>query len=303
MTDPVAQVRSFNRAVTARIGALSDSFLERGRPLGEARMLWEIGPIGTEVRTLRNRLGLDSGYASRLLRRLEAAGLVVVEPSANDRRVRIARLTTEGLAERTVLDERSDQFAAALLEPLSASRRAELVTAMADVERLLAATLVTFDVESPESADAASCLAQYFSEIDERFDDGFHVEHSLVPDAGEFTLPSGLFLVARLRGEPIGCGALKLRGTGPADIKRMWVDRSVRGLGVGRRLLAELEAHAARRGVRTVQLETNRTLHEAIELYRRAGYVEVDPFNDEVYGDHWFRKELPDGDGVTDRPE
>ena len=75
LTDPalIGSVRRFNRTVTERIGALEDSFLSRGRPLGQARVLWEIGPDGTRVRALRARLGLDSGYLSRMLRALEAA--------------------------------------------------------------------------------------------------------------------------------------------------------------------------------------------------------------------------------------
>src|SRR5205807_9385698 len=87
----VEQVRSFSRTVTQRVGALNDRFMERTRPLAQARMLWEIGIEGCEIRLLRSRLGLDSGHASRLLRALEADGLVVVEPSAADRRVRGGR--------------------------------------------------------------------------------------------------------------------------------------------------------------------------------------------------------------------
>jgi DNA-binding MarR family transcriptional regulator/GNAT superfamily N-acetyltransferase len=285
-------VRSFNRAVTTRLGVMSDSFLGRGRPLGEARVLWEVGPEGVEIRSLRSRLDLDSGYLSRLLRSLESAGLVIVEQSDRDHRVRQARLTRKGLQERATLDARSDAFAASLLDPLNERQRRRLTAAMADVERLLTASLVMFDVTDPRSPDATSCLDRYYAEIDERFEAGFHVEHSLVPDPGEFTPPGGLFLVARLRSDPVGCGALKLRGAGPADIKRMWVDPAVRGLGVGRRLLSELERHAAERGVTTVRLETNRALVEAIAMYRSAGYEEVDAFNDEPYGDHWFSKHL-----------
>jgi ribosomal protein S18 acetylase RimI-like enzyme len=75
----------------------------------------------------------------------------------------------------------------------------------------------------------------------------------------------------------------------------MWIAPSARGLGLGRRLLAELEEHARRRGARAVRLETNRALVEAIALYRSAGYVETEPFNDEPYADHWFEKELVAG--------
>src|SRR6058998_2157755 len=119
----VSQVRSFNRLITQRVGALNDRYLARDRPLGEARLLWEIGPEGCDVRSLRTRLDLDSGYLSRLLRSLEAAGLVTVERGDQDRRVRTARLTPAGVAERAALDEGSDELAASLLEPLSKSQR------------------------------------------------------------------------------------------------------------------------------------------------------------------------------------
>ncbi|HET8647419.1 MAG TPA: MarR family transcriptional regulator, partial [Vicinamibacteria bacterium] len=68
----VTRVRSFNRLVTERVGALHDHFLGRDRPLGECRLLWEIGAGPIEIRHLRARLALDSAYVSRLLRSLES---------------------------------------------------------------------------------------------------------------------------------------------------------------------------------------------------------------------------------------
>src|SRR6476660_1997747 len=130
----VEQFRSFSRTVTERVGALNDRFMERNRPLAQSRMLWEIGIEGCEIRLLRSRLGLDSGHASRLLRALEADGLIVVEPSESDRRVRTARLTAAGLRERGLLDERSDEHAASILAGLDPSRREQLVSAMRTVE-------------------------------------------------------------------------------------------------------------------------------------------------------------------------
>src|ERR1700748_626916 len=147
----VALVRRFNRTVTQRVGALDESYLARDRPLGECRLLWEIGD-GCDVRDLRARLDIDSGYLSRLLSRLQAAGLVEVEPGAADRRVRTARLTAAGAGrppppeagerERALLDERSDELAESLLAPLSDRQRERLVAAMGEVERLLTASLV-----------------------------------------------------------------------------------------------------------------------------------------------------------------
>jgi ribosomal protein S18 acetylase RimI-like enzyme len=101
-----------------------------------------------------------------------------------------------------------------------------------------------------------------------------------------------VFLVATLRSEPVGCGGLKFHGDEPTELKRMWVADSVRGLGIGRRLLGELESRAAAAGAAVVRLETNKALTEAISLYRSAGYREVDAFNDEPYAHHWFEKQL-----------
>jgi DNA-binding MarR family transcriptional regulator/GNAT superfamily N-acetyltransferase len=292
----IAQVRRFNRTVTQRVGALDDRYLARDRPLGEARVLWEIGDDGCDVRLLRARLDLDSGYLSRLLRTLEGAGLVTVGPSAHDRRVRTARLTKAGRAERAVLDRRSDALARSFLEPLSDSQRKRLVAAAGEVERLLTAALVEIDDVDPGHPDAQLCLGEYFAELARRFDGGFDPAHSRVPDAGEFRVPGGAFVVARLHGEPVGCGALKPGPDDTAEIKRMWVAGSARGLGLGRRLLAELEQRAAAHGARLVRLDTNRALTEAIAMYRSAGYVETPAFNDERYADHWFEKRLAGAD-------
>jgi DNA-binding MarR family transcriptional regulator/GNAT superfamily N-acetyltransferase len=286
------QVRAFNRSVTQRIGALNDEYLARGRPLGASRVLWEIGADGTDLRALRARLDLDSGYLSRLVQMLQRDGLVAVAAGAGDKRVRTVRLTEAGRAERELLDRRSDELASSLLAPLSDGQRDRLVEAMGVVERLLTAGLVNVDVEDPASAAARYCIESYFAELDTRFDAGFDPEQSISADVDELSEPAGLLLVARLRGEPIGCGALKLHDREPAEVKRMWVAPSARGLGVGRRILSELEERARRRGVGLLRLETNRTLKEAGALYRSAGYVEVDAFNDEPYAHHWFEKRL-----------
>jgi DNA-binding MarR family transcriptional regulator len=290
----VAEVRRFNRTVTERVGALQDRFLGRDRPLGASRLLWEIGPAGRDVRELRAGLALDSGYLSRLLRSLEAAGLVEVASATDDRRVRVARLTAAGRAERRTLDRDSDRAAEELLTPLAPEQRRRLVAAMTQVERLLRATSVRIDEADPASADGRRCLAAYFAEIDDRFEDGFDAVASLPAGDAELRPPAGLLLVARLGADPVGCGAV-LFGSRAAQIKRMWVAPDARGLGLGRRLLGELETRAAERGARRVRLETNRALPEAIALYRSAGYAEVEAFNAEPYAHHWFEKRLGGG--------
>jgi GNAT superfamily N-acetyltransferase len=228
---------------------------------------------------------------SRLLRALEQDGLVTVGADATDGRVRRVSLTARGRREWDELDSRSDAIAASVLEPLSERQRGELVDAMAIVRRLLTASMIGIRVERPRSAAARWCLEQYFLELNERFDAGFDASQSTLPDAAQLTPPAGLFVVARLRGAPVGCGGLKLDAEA-ADVKRMWVAPSVRGLGLGRRILRELEERAREAGVKVIRLETNRSLSEAISLYRAAGYRDVEAFNDELYAHHWFEKRL-----------
>jgi DNA-binding MarR family transcriptional regulator/GNAT superfamily N-acetyltransferase len=287
--DQIRRVRSFNRTVSQRIGALNDNFLDRGRPLGEARLLYEIGRDGAEVRNLRSRLALDSGYVSRLLRSLERQGLVRAQP-ANDRRVRRVTLTRKGLREVTVLDRRSDAFAKSVLAPLGAAQRDRLVAAMGEVERLLRASAVQITAEAPDGADARWCLEEYFRELAVRFETGFDPAKSIPASTEELRPPAGVFVVARLGGRPVGCAALKVKDRNIGEIKRMWVRADARGLGVGRRMLETLETLARKFGLSTLRLETNRTLEEAQALYRQCGYLEVEPFNDEPYAHHWFEK-------------
>lgn len=288
--DHVRQVRSFNRTISQRIGALNDNFLGRGRPLGESRLLYEIGRNGAEVRSLRARLDLDSGYVSRLLRSLERQALVQALPTAEDGRVRRVELTRKGLRELAELDRLSDEFARTVLAPLIASQRQRLTEAMAEVERLIKASAVEIAAETPDSPDARWCLNEYFNELGARFECGFDPARSISATADELTPPAGIFVVARLGGQPIGCGALKSKNGDIGEIKRMWVRADARGLGIGRRILESLENHARELGIRTLRLETNETLSEAQALYRKCGYREVAAFNNEPYAHHWFEK-------------
>lgn len=290
-------MRRFNRIVTQRVGALDEAFLARGRPLGQARVLWEIGPDGADVRALRARLGLDSGYLSRVLGALGSEGLVTVGPSKSDGRVRTARLTRAGLAERAELDRRNDAVASSILDALGATQRTRLVGAMAEIERLLTASMVSIEPCAPRHRHARTCLDAYFAELDARFDGGFDRQRANPDAASDLVPPNGLLLVATLAGEPVGCGVLRHHDVDDgrpdwSEIKRLWVAPSVRGIGLGRRLLIALEGHAVSSRAPVVRLDTNRVLTEAIAMYRARGYREIRPFNDNPYAHHWFEKRL-----------
>jgi DNA-binding MarR family transcriptional regulator len=288
----IAQVRRFNRLVTQRVGALDDHFLGRDRPLGESRVLFEIGPGGVDLRDLRSRLGLDSGYLSRLVQSLASQGLVKLRSGPDDERVRHAQLTPAGLAELAEMNRRSDEAAAALLAPLTEPQQDRLVGAMAEVHRLLQVSGARVERVDPASHAARWCVSQYFAELARRFAGGFDPGRSIPVDDAELIPPRGAFLVMTIDGDPVACGAVKAMAPGVGYIKRMWVATSVRGLGFGRRLLGALESQARDLGFTTLCLETNRALVEAIRLYERSGYVEVSPFNTEPYADHWFEKHL-----------
>jgi DNA-binding MarR family transcriptional regulator len=298
MRSQVAEIRRFNRTFTQRVGALNDRFLSRDRPLAISRLLWEIGMEGGEVVMLRSRLGVDSGQMSRMLRALEADGLVTVAPSDIDGRIRVARLTDKGLAERAILDERSGELAASILDPLDETQRAELVGAMRSVERLITTSLVQLRQLDPERPDAQRCLRAYVAELNRRAPQrGFDPRKGATAQPHEVRPPSGAFVVAYLRGEAVGCGAVKHHPGNVSDIKRMWIAESARGLGLGRQLLEHLEGLAREHGSREAHIETSDVLPEAIALYRSAGYIEVPPFNDEPFADRWFTKPLRDASG------
>jgi GNAT superfamily N-acetyltransferase/DNA-binding MarR family transcriptional regulator len=290
--EQVEQVRRFNRFLTQRVGALEDSYLRRGRPLGEARLLFEVGSQGADVRALRTRLALDSGYLSRLLRSLEAQGLIHIEKQVSDGRARSVKLTAKGRYESIAYNKLSDGLAKSILEPLNETQRKALVGAMAEVERLAGRSAIQVGVEAPGSKDAHSCLRRYFQELSKRFDGGFNPAKSNPARDGEMTPPAGYFVVARLDGHPVGCGALKIGDGGAGEIKRMWTKPSARGQGIARAILQKLEATARQVGLKVLRLETNQSLKEAQALYRKEGYREVAPFNREPYAHHWFEKRL-----------
>jgi GNAT superfamily N-acetyltransferase len=146
--------------------------------------------------------------------------------------------------------------------------------------------------ESPESETAGHLLARYYEELTDRFPGGFDLDRTVASPSTELCPPSGCLLIARLGGSAVGCGAVRKIDATTAEIKRMWIDPSVRGRGVGRRLLAGLESAATRLGYRLVRLDTSSHLPEALGLYHSSGYSEIAPYNDNHYAHHWFEKSL-----------
>ncbi|PKP79532.1 MAG: PadR family transcriptional regulator [Alphaproteobacteria bacterium HGW-Alphaproteobacteria-2] len=293
MTDDlVARIRRFNRAVTRETGALDNSFLDRGRPLGAARVLNAIGRGMGDLGRLRAYLGIDSGLLSRLLRGLEREGLVETLADPGDARRRIARLTAQGEAEFAAYEDLSNARAAALLT--RHPRPEALVAAMDLVACALGQEQIETAQEDPRCAVALACLASYYAELAGRLPGGFEVGRSRDPEAADMSAPRGSFRVAYADGLPVGCVGLKRREADWAEVKRLWVAPAARGLGLARRLMAEIEADAGALGVRLLRLDTNSALGEATEFYRRSGWREIARFNDDPYPDLFFEKALCD---------
>jgi DNA-binding MarR family transcriptional regulator/GNAT superfamily N-acetyltransferase len=288
----VAALRGFNRFYTEAIRVLGDEHLGTGLTLGQARVLFEIGALDSvEVHDLRMHLDLDAGYLSRTLSALGNAGLISTMPSHRDRRVKRVTLTRCGKQKLGLLERRSEQAAARWLQRLDGDAQHRLVAAMDEIQRLLCqqVDIVPRPASSPE---ARACLAAYFAELAHRLPDGFDPTNTVPADPQETRPPRGRFLVVHSGGRPLGCGALKTIAPGVGEIKRMWIHRKLRGRGVGRRLLAALEACSAELGHHTIRLDTSDHLGEAVALYRSAGYEEIEPYNTNPYATHWFEKRI-----------
>ncbi len=287
----LARIRRFNRAVTRETGAMEESFLGRGRPLGAARVLWAIGEEGRDVADLRAELALDSGLMSRLLRGLEAEGMAEVAPDPTDRRRRRATLTAKGQSERAEYDRLNDQMAEGMLARAPRHRDA-LLAAMDLVAVTLNAERIDIRPADPADPVARACLAAYFALLADKID-GITAAHVPDPDpeAAKFRPPQGTFLLAWCDRLPVGCVSLKPLEEGVAEVKRLWVDPAARGLGLARRLMRAVEDAARDLGYRSLKLDTNAALPEAIALYERSGWAPTAPYTG-FPATHWFAKPL-----------
>ncbi|MDC7812392.1 bifunctional helix-turn-helix transcriptional regulator/GNAT family N-acetyltransferase [Sphingomonas koreensis] len=276
--------------MTREVGALDTSFLGRGRPLGSARVINAIGSGRSDVADLRAYLDLDSGLMSRLLRGLEDEGLIRTTPHPDDARRRVAVLTADGIEEFRAYEALSDMRAASFLD--GASNRDALLDAMDLIAAAFGRELIVIEEVDPVSEAARHCLTRYYAELDARFPAGFEVSRSRDPDAKAMIRPRGAFFVAISDGLPVGCVALKGEGESRAEIKRLWVDRGARGLGLAQQLMAAAEDTARTLHIDTLRLDTNRALPEAERFYRTAGWTEIERYNDNPYAELFFEKRL-----------
>ncbi len=291
MLSDIARLRRFNRAVIREVGALDHSYLGRGRPLGAARVLQLVTEAGTDVALIRDRLALDSGLLSRLLRSLEEEGLVVTAADPTDRRRRIARLTPAGLAENAAYRDIGHSAAAATLAR-AGGQTAALLQAMDLIATQLLHDVTEIVDADPDAPEALICLAAYYQLLADIIP-GLPADKLPLPlpDAAAYRPPQGVFLLALSDGMPVGCVSLRPLEGVEAEVKRLWVHPDARGQGLARRLMATLETRARALGYQRLKLDSNSALTEAIMLYRRMGWADCAPYTG-FPADVWMTKPL-----------
>lgn len=291
MLDAIARLRRFNRVVTREIGALDTSYLGRGRPLGAARVLQLVAAAGTDVAALRQRLGLDTGLLSRLLRGLEREGLIETAPDPADRRRRIATLTPAGLAEWQVYDALGHAKAEKVFDR-AGPRRQEVIAAMDLIATVMLRDETRIAEADPDDASTRHCTAAYYRLLLDTVPGAAPEMFSLpLPDAPRCRAPEGATLVAWSEDLPVGTVALRRLDTTTAEVKRLWVDPLARGQGLGRRLMRAIETRAREIGYTHARLDSNTALTEAIALYRSDGWTETAPYTS-APANIWMAKRL-----------
>jgi DNA-binding MarR family transcriptional regulator/N-acetylglutamate synthase-like GNAT family acetyltransferase len=296
----IEAIRSFNRFFTRRIGVLREGLLHSPYSLTEARILFEIAR-GEEVSAsgLSRGLGLDPGYLSRTLARLERRGLLDKVRSEADGRRRILSLTPEGREAFSMLDERSREEVAEMLEELSEGDQRRLLEAMQTIEGILEKGFKfsePFVLRPPEPGDMGWVVHRhgvlYAQEYgwDERFE---ALVAQIVADfVNNYDLTKERCWIAEMGGEIVGCVFLVKANDTVAKLRLLLVEPEARGLGLGTRLVEECIRFARSRGYQTLTLWTNSVLDAARHIYEKQGFELVEEeehhsFGHDLVGQNW----------------
>ncbi|RJF94355.1 GNAT family N-acetyltransferase [Oleomonas cavernae] len=281
MTDLAGEVRRFNRFYTRAGGILGESLLGSDFSLTEARVLYELAQ-GGEISAvdLKERLNIDAGYLSRMLKQFERRGLIRREPAPADRRRAHVVLTGEGQAAFAALDRRSQQAAADLLQPLAPQDQARLVQAMVSIQQLLAppgaARRPVMTLRPHRPGDMGWVIGRHGALYAQEYgwDETFEafVAEIAARFIQQFDPVKERCWIAELAGERVGCIFLVKDSDAVAKLRMLLVDPAARGHGLGRTLVAECLAFARDAGYARVRLWTNDILHAARKLYVDAGF-------------------------------
>jgi DNA-binding MarR family transcriptional regulator/GNAT superfamily N-acetyltransferase len=269
----VAAVRAFNRFYTSRLGMVRGGLHRTPHPLAEARVIYELGAGSQPVTQLRDALAMDAGQLSRLLAKLEQAGLLTRERSRSDGRRQTAQLTPAGEQAFATLDRRSAGEVAALLDGLPDHDRNRLVAAMDTIGRILDKRDRTVVIRGLRPGDLGWLVERHGALYAEEYgwDQGF--ERLVAGIAAQFDPDRDAGWVAELDGERAGCVLCVHADERTAKLRTLLVEPHARGSGLGSKLVDEVIRHARARGYATLELWTNDVLTAARRIYERAGFT------------------------------
>lgn len=278
--DSIEAVRHFNRWYTQWVGALRGDLLASPFPLPQARVLFELAHRdGITAAELAQALGLDRSYLSRLLAGLERRKLVLRAHDKTDGRRRSLALTAAGRRAFDELDRRSRDEVRAILEPLAPEREKRLLGSMAAIERVLAPEAsreAPFALRAHEPGDLGWVVSRHGALYAREYGWDMTFEAMVAEIAAkflkEFDASRERAWIAERDGERVGCVFVVAQSSSVAKLRMLLVEPEARGLGLGRRLVAECIRFARSVGYRELVLWTNDILHAARRLYVEAGF-------------------------------
>jgi DNA-binding MarR family transcriptional regulator/GNAT superfamily N-acetyltransferase len=290
----VATVRAFNRFYTQKIGVLDEGLLASAFSLAEVRVLWELAHRRQATATeLRHDLGLDAGYLSRMLARLEARRLVTGRPARDDKRQTLLTLSARGKRVFNALDVRSADEIERLLRPLDNAGRRALVSSMQTIEALLGAkpsstAPSSYVLRGPEPGDLGWIVHRHGVLYAEEYGWDARFEALVAEIVARFVVrydrARDRCFVAERGGAVVGSVFVVAHTRRVAKLRLLLVEPSARGLGIGARLVDECVRFARAAGYRRLELWTNSVLTGARRIYERAGFTLVDSARHHSFG-------------------
>ena len=133
----IERVRKFNRFYAHFFGLYNNKFLESKFSLSEARVIFELGICSNTSKDLIDRLELDPGYLSRIIKKFEKNKYIEKVPCDKDGRRQYIHLTEKGKEIRSKLDTITNFQIGSILEGLSEEEDRLLCEKMDDIEDLL----------------------------------------------------------------------------------------------------------------------------------------------------------------------
>ena len=287
--DAVQALRRFNRYYTNRLGLLSRYRFDTSLTLTEARVIFEIGLAREHTQSALGRdLKADMGYLNRVVRRLEARGLISIRRDRLDGRVSVLTLTAAGHAMLLKINAESDAEVQDLLGGMDRQEADALVMHIREAQRLLekqaAGRPAIQAAEGAADIAAARTLMKEYADFlgEDLTFQGFREELAGLP--GKYARPSGALFLARVPApngsgpQPAGCVALRKLSPGICEMKRLFVRPQCRGLGVGRLLAQRVIEEAVALGYKAMRLDTLERLQSAVALYRSLGFEQIPPY-------------------------